>query len=170
MIRQPKLVPSLSHSDERGLFKKICNDIGEEHLYFNSVHLQVFYSLSHKNVIRGFHFQKPPHDAWKIVYCSMGAVIDHCLRIDSMSLEPELYEFVLKEHQINYLVIPPNFAHAFEVISDAAIINYIVSKPSYSSSELTINPMSFPKIWKTQNPIISKKDKNSSMFDTKFWI
>src|SRR6202012_5346856 len=35
-----------------------------------------FYSLSNRDVVRGMHFQLPPHDHVKLVYCAAGAVLD----------------------------------------------------------------------------------------------
>ena len=35
-----------------------------------------FYSLSHKNVLRGMHFQMPPFDHAKLVYCITGSAMD----------------------------------------------------------------------------------------------
>ena len=34
-----------------------------------------YYSISHKDVIRGMHFQTPPHEHTKLVYVSQGAIL-----------------------------------------------------------------------------------------------
>ncbi len=55
-------------SDERGAFIKIFNkDIfAEENADF--IPAESFFTISKKGVIRGMHFQKPPHDHTKVIY------------------------------------------------------------------------------------------------------
>ena len=70
-IIQPKVF-----QDERGSFIKtfhqeIFNDYKLETKYVEQIN-----SISHQNVLRGLHFQLPPHQQTKLVYCLFGRVID----------------------------------------------------------------------------------------------
>jgi len=37
---------------------------------------EFYYSVSHRNVIRGMHFQLPPHEHSKLVYVSKGSIVN----------------------------------------------------------------------------------------------
>ena len=70
------VIQATSMSDNRGSFvktyeKDIYTSLGID---FNPV--EEFYSSSHKNVIRGIHFQIPPRAHDKLVYCIKGRVLD----------------------------------------------------------------------------------------------
>ena len=58
--------------DSRGSFTKIFNDpLFREHgIEFTS--LEQFYTRSDKGVLRGVHFQMPPHQHDKLVCCLSG--------------------------------------------------------------------------------------------------
>ena len=60
--------------DERGFFKKPFYGSNLDD-YFKNIS-EVLVSKSKKNVIRGLHFQTPPHEVSKIVHCVEGKVKD----------------------------------------------------------------------------------------------
>ena len=70
------VLKSTKSCDNRGSFVKTFNDNVFLDLGINFKVKEQFISKSKKNVIRGLHFQKPPYEHDKIVFCSRGNVID----------------------------------------------------------------------------------------------
>ena len=60
----------------RGRFVKIFHEPSYTALGLETNFAEEYYSVSHKNVIRGLHFQVPPMDHVKMVYCLEGHALD----------------------------------------------------------------------------------------------
>lgn len=67
--------------DNRGLFVKTFNDSLFKKNGVNTIFKESFYSVSYKNSLRGMHYQKSPHQISKLIYCSVGEVLDVFLDI-----------------------------------------------------------------------------------------
>lgn len=82
-------------------------------------------SCSVRGVIRGLHFQRPPHSQAKLVRCVKGEVLDVAvdLRKDSSTFG-KYVSCILSEENHRQLFIPKGFAHGFAVLSDVAIFQY----------------------------------------------
>ena len=105
-------------SDERGFFQKIYSD---KTMNFK----EQYYSVSKKNVIRGIHFQSPPHDHEKLVYCVKGKVLD--LIIDLRLKSPNFMKFktvILDDSSTQAIYIPKGFGHGFLSMTSESILNY----------------------------------------------
>ncbi len=82
-------------------------------------------SGSTRGVIRGLHFQRPPHAQAKLVRCVRGRVLDVALDIRRSSTTYGRYFAVeLSEENKRALFIPRGFAHGFAVLSDEAVFQY----------------------------------------------
>jgi len=84
---------------------------------------EVFVSRSHRNVVRGLHFQAPPADVAKLVCCLDGAVLDAVvdLRVGS----PTYGRHALRELSAaaaNAVYVPEGCAHGFLVTSPEALV------------------------------------------------
>src|SRR5215203_2613582 len=65
------------HSEDiRGLFVKTYHAEKFREAGVGEIFKESYYSRSIKNVIRGMHFQTPPHDHMKMVYVTQGEIID----------------------------------------------------------------------------------------------
>lgn len=84
-------------------------------------------SKSGYGVLRGLHFQRPPHTQAKLVRCITGSILDVVvdLRIDSPTFKKS-YALELSDSNKLQLFIPRGFAHGFVVLSDDAIFSYKV--------------------------------------------
>ena len=82
-------------------------------------------SLSAYGVVRGLHFQKPPHEQAKLVRVVRGKVLDVALDLRPESPTYGRYEAVeLSGENHRQLFIPKGFAHGFSVLSDEAVFQY----------------------------------------------
>lgn len=83
------------------------------------------HSRSAKGVLRGLHYQLPPHAQGKLVRCARGAVFDVALDIRKSS--PTFGKWVgveLSEDNHRQFWIPPGFAHGFVTLTDTADFLY----------------------------------------------
>jgi dTDP-4-dehydrorhamnose 3,5-epimerase len=154
-------------SDQRGSFVKTFN-----HSLFQTLGIQFqlkesYYSISQKEVIRGMHFQMPPHQHAKIVFCPFGAILDVALdlRKNSPTYGHSFAQILSAENNKAYY-IPEGFAHGFKSLSPGAITYYLVTSEYHQPSDTGIAYDSFGFDWDTKQPIISDRDKNFSPFAT----
>lgn len=82
-------------------------------------------SLSAYGVVRGLHFQKPPHEQAKLVRVVRGKVLDVALDLRPESPTYGQYAAVeLSGENHRQLFIPKGFAHGFSVLSEDAVFQY----------------------------------------------
>ena len=149
-----EIIENYPFFDFRGSFLKIANnELGGIQID------EVFYSVSEKNVIRGFHLQKNPNQIKKIVTCVKGEIVDVCIDIRKNSKNfGKIYEYTLNSENNKSLFIPYGFAHAFLSNSSETIVLYLQSGEHVQSSEIGFNPLSAGFDWGVKNPIISDRD------------
>ena len=63
-------------NDVRGRFIKVFHEDEYRRLGLESKFSEEYYSVSNKDVIRGMHFQIPPFEHTKLIYCVQGVVQD----------------------------------------------------------------------------------------------
>ena len=82
-------------------------------------------SKSCYGVVRGLHFQKPPHAQAKLVRVVKGKVLDVAvdLRKDSPTYGRHV-SIELSEDNHRQVFIPKGFAHGFSVLSEEAVFQY----------------------------------------------
>ena len=147
-------------SDLRGCFVKTfqAQEFESNNLKFKFD--EEFYSVSKKNVLRGFHFQTPPMDCEKIVYCTSGSVLDIILDIRQGSLTyGKVISIELSALKANSIYMSSGIAHAFFVTSDSATMVYKTTKVYSAVHDFGIlwNSVNFE--WPIKSPILSERDK-----------
>lgn len=124
-------------------------------------------SLSQKGVLRGLHFQAPPHAQGKLVRVIKGAVLDVALDIRKNSpTYGQHFSIELNEKNKTMLWIPEGFAHGFSTLEDHTIFLYKCTKYYNKESEGCIlwNDTKLNIDWKTSNPLLSDKDRLGTAF------
>ena len=119
------LVEFPNFRDHRGLFVKSFQRSAFAELGLECDFTESFYTESAENVLRGMHFQVPPADHAKLVYCMSGAIHDVALdlRIGSPTYgEHEAYDLSAEYNNAAYL--PRGMAHGFFVRSAPAVVVY----------------------------------------------
>jgi len=150
----------LPHSeDSRGNFTKVFQD---SVFLKNNLDFQLkesYYSFSHQNVIRGMHFQLPPAQHIKIVFCPKGSILDTILDLRKESTTyGKSYSTVLSSTNNKALFIPEGFAHGFKSLENDSMTYYLVSSEYQQEKDTGIKWDSFGMDWEIKNPIISERD------------
>ncbi len=133
-------------------------------------------SKSSYGVVRGLHFQKPPHTQSKLVRVVKGRVLDVAvdLRRDSKTYG-QYFSVELTEDNHFQLFIPKGFGHGFAVLSEEAVFQYKCDEFYAPESEGAI-AWDDPDIgvdWKIPEDkvILSEKDKKHPAFkDLDVWF
>ena len=96
-------------------------------------------SRSDKLVLRGLHYQLPPHAQGKLVRCVQGEIFD--VAVDIRRSSPTYGQWVgahLSGDNHSQLWVPAGFAHGFLVLSDTAEVLYKASDFWNKESERSI--------------------------------
>lgn len=131
-------------------------------------------SLSGKGILRGLHFQKPPHAQAKLVRVVQGAVLD--VAVDIRKGSPYYGKHVaqrLDTENMYQLYVPEGFAHGFVTLEDQTIFQYKCGDYYNKESEDAIlwNDPSLEIDWGIDDPTLSEKDRMSGLladFDSPF--
>ena len=160
---------------------KIFND--DRGSFFESFNMKVFQketnqkisfvqdnqSVSSKNILRGLHFQKPPHAQAKLVRVIRGSVLD--VVVDLRKKSKTYGEYILEElseYNNHQLFIPKGMAHGFLTLEDNTIFTYKCSEFYCKDAEDSIiwNDNSIGIKWPGSKPLLSKKDQNAKKFSS----
>lgn len=147
--------------DDRGKFVKLFNSVLFSELGLMTGFEEEYYSISHKGVIRGLHFQKPPHAHVKLVTCITGKILD--VVVDLRKSSPtfkEVSSTILDSDKGNLLYVPEGLAHGFYVLSSSCLFLSMNSKKFSPECDAGIRWNSIDYNWPDKNPIVSEKDFN----------
>lgn len=114
------------YGDNRGYFFESFNKRRfEEHTGISVDFVQDNESRSTYGVVRGLHFQRPPHAQAKLVRVVSGRVLD--VAVDLREGSPTYGRHVAVElsgENHRQVFIPKGFAHGFSVLSEEAVFQY----------------------------------------------
>lgn len=165
------VIDNFSSDDERGKFVKTYNTDKLRDAGFDIVIKESYYSQSTKDVIRGMHFQVPPHDHEKLIYVTQGQILDVILDIRKESKSYGKCMAVIVNEFEKSVLIPKGCAHGFLTLTETATVVYMVSSVYNPSSDSGILWNSFGFDWKVKDPILSERDRSFvqfSKFETPF--
>ncbi|MDR2946119.1 MAG: dTDP-4-dehydrorhamnose 3,5-epimerase [Candidatus Adiutrix sp.] len=124
-----KLIPTKTFSDSRGYFRESYRrDIFRDILGRDLEFVQDNESLSAAGVLRGLHFQRPPHAQAKLVRVLRGAIYD--VAVDLRPNSPTFKQwaaFELNADDGSQLFVPEGLAHGFCALTEGAVVSYKVS-------------------------------------------
>lgn len=165
MVLEKEILPGVwlmklnAISDIRGTFVKTFAAGLYSEMGLGTEIREEYYSVSRKNVIRGMHFQLPPHDHAKLVYCPVGEVEDVLLDIRKGPTYGQFATVALSSIKPALLWIPPGIAHGFKSKADDTFMVYKTSTEYNPSSDRGIRWDSFGYDWGNENHIISDRDR-----------
>ncbi len=164
--------------DARGFFFESFNvNEFKKATSLNLTFVQDNHSKSAKGVLRGLHYQLPPHAQGKLVRVIQGEVLD--IVVDIRESSPTCGQYVaeiLSSDNKKQLYIPEGFAHGFLTLSDASEFLYKTTDFYHPKSERCIlwNDATLSIKWpENLNIQVSPKDllgqsfKSSELFTCK---
>ena len=147
-------------TDARGDFVKTFHqDWFQEH-GLRTDWVEQYYTKSRKGVLRGLHFQLPPHDHAKLVYCTAGEVMD--VALDLRKGSPSFGRHVcltLRAASGNLMYLASGLAHGFYTLSDSATMVYNVTSVYSPACDSGIRWDSAGIAWPDQAPTLSERDQ-----------
>lgn len=153
-------------NDSRGYFFESFNRKAFEDAVGLVDFVQDNESCSSRGVMRGLHFQRPPHAQAKLVRCVRGSVLD--VAVDIRKGSPTYGKYVsclLTEDNHRQFFIPRGFAHGFVALTDN--VEFVYKCDNYYSKECDRSvKFDDPQInveWGVTEPIISEKDANAPL-------
>ena len=135
LLGGPLLLTPRAFGDERGFFYESWNgprfaqallDAGADVAAVAQLaFVQDNHSRSSRGVLRGLHYQLPPHPQGKLVRCIVGEIFD--VAVDLRRSSPSFGQWVgasLSADNRQQLWVPPGFAHGFLTLSAQAEVLY----------------------------------------------
>jgi dTDP-4-dehydrorhamnose 3,5-epimerase len=163
-IRDIVLFEPAVFPDERGeFFESYSRRAFEEAIGRTLDFVQENHSVSIKGVLRGLHYQLPPHAQGKLVRVVAGAVRD--VAVDIRRDSPTFGKWVgtrLSASDRRQLWIPEGFAHGFIALEDKTEVVYKTTRYYSPDSERCIiwNDAAVGIDWETVGePRLSQKDR-----------
>lgn len=160
-IPEVVLVEPTIFSDPRGAFVELfkASEFQANGVFMSFV--QVNYSRSQKNVLRGLHYQLNPKAQAKLISVVSGEIFD--VAVDIRRGSPTYGQWAtdyLSGANKRMLFIPEGFAHGFCVLSDEAQIIYYCSNEYAKDLERTLlwNDPAIAIPWPVKAPLLSVKD------------
>jgi dTDP-4-dehydrorhamnose 3,5-epimerase len=151
--------------DARGLFLKTYHEAAFRELGLCTDWKEEFVTTSARGVLRGMHFQIPPHHHHKLVFCLAGRVLDVVLDLRAGSptfgqstgveLSPEL---------ANGMYVPAGFAHGFLALEEGSTMLYKVSSLHAPDHDRGLRWNSFGFPWPVPSPLLSARDAGFGSF------
>ena len=124
-----KIAPFFADDNRGGFLKDYSKEIFEQNGIKHDLK-EVFYTISHKGVIRAMHFQRVKQQA-KLVRCISGKVYD--VIIDLRKDSPTFMKwqgFYLSGENMVELLVPEGFGHGYLVI-EPSIVSYKCAEKFY---------------------------------------
>lgn len=130
-LQGPLLLRPRVYGDARGFFLESWNQLrwsallAEHGAAMAPGFVQDNHSRSEQGVLRGLHYQVPPHSQSKLVRCVVGEIFD--VAVDLRRQSPAFRSWVgvhLSAENLHQLWLPEGFAHGFLTLSERADVLY----------------------------------------------
>lgn len=153
-----EIIPKI-RKDSRGVFIKIFHDGEFSRLGLDTDFKEAYYSVSKKGVLRGLHFQTPPADICKLVYCVEGEILDAVLDLRKKSPTfGKSFTVSLNARTANMLFIPKGCAHGFYTVSRRVVMLYHTSGVYSPANDAGLLWNSAGIKWPCRRPVLSPRD------------
>lgn len=148
--------------DDRGCFMRAYDEaIFREHGLTTAWVQENQSSSIRRGVVRGLHFQKPPHAETKLVRAVVGAALDVFVDLRKGSPTYGRWDSVeLTASNMNCVYVPKGFAHGYCTLTDESVVLYKVDSRYTPEAEGGIrwNDPDLAITWPVENPLLSPKD------------
>jgi len=158
--------------DERGFLDRLFCQESVESLLAGKMIRQINHTLTHQmGLVRGMHFQHPPHAEIKIISCLKGKVWD--VAVDLRKGSPTFlqhHSVTLSEDVPQSYLIPEGFAHGFQALTPDCELIYFHTADYYAAAEAGLNALD-PRLvisWPVAISGRSKRDVERPMLTDSF--
>ena len=124
-VQGPLLLTPQVFGDPRGFFFESWNQQAFNAAAGDTAFVQDNHSRSSRGVLRGLHYQLPPHPQGKLVRCVAGEIFD--VAVDLRRSSPTYGQWVgtmLSGENHQQLWLPAGFSHGFLTLSEQAEVLY----------------------------------------------
>jgi dTDP-4-dehydrorhamnose 3,5-epimerase len=150
------------HRDPRGFFVESYSVASFAMGGIGTTFVQDNHSLSvAKGVLRGMHFQLPPHAQSKLLRATRGAIYD--VVVDLRTASPTFGQwrgFELSADNFRMLFVPAGFAHGFCTLAENTEVQYKVDRLYAPACDAGIrwNDPDIAIDWPVVDPVLSARD------------
>lgn len=158
--------------DQRGLFARTYCQREFRQIGHWKPFVQFNHSLTReRGVIRGLHYQRPPHAEIKLIRCVRGRVFD--VMIDLRRGSPTFLQYIgveLSDQNRRMIYIPEGFAHGFQTLEDNTelIYHHTAFYTPEAEGGLRYDDPLLNVQWPLAPTYLSEKDQNHLFVDDNF--
>ena len=152
-----EIIPKI-FSDERGVFVKTFHSREFQDIGIDFFPSEEFFSVSSQGALRGMHFQHPPADHAKLVYCLAGEVLDVVVDLRKGPGYANVISRKLDAVRRNMLFIPRGCAHGFLATSGPATICYVTDREHCPELDGGVHWNSIGFEWPATPSLVSARD------------
>ena len=177
VMEGPLLITPSVFSDERGFFLESWNQTAFGNALQNygqplPVFVQDNHSRSCQGVLRGLHYQMPPHPQGKLVRCVVGEIFD--VAVDLRHRSATFGQWVgarLSAANHQQLWVPEGFAHGFLTLSAQAEVLYKATDLWHPECEAAVRwddpklAIAWPELASDLPPVLSPKDAAAPLLE-----
>lgn len=116
----------------------------------------------HAAVVRGLHYQQPPHSEMKLVSCLRGEVWD--VAVDLRFGSPSFLQWhaeVLSARNARALLVPEGFAHGYQALTDDVELLYCHSAPYVAQAQAGLHPLDARLAIRWPRPVQGLSDRDA---------
>jgi dTDP-4-dehydrorhamnose 3,5-epimerase len=151
--------PLVRREDARGWFTKVFQHSVLSEDGADPRIAEAYLSQSTRGVVRGLHFQVPPHHHAKTVTVVEGAVFDVIVDLRAGSpTEGAVACYRLDAERPARLHLPAGTAHGFQAVSDRATMLYLVSTEHAPDHDTGVRFDSAGISWPIEPVVVSERD------------
>ncbi|MEO6468983.1 MAG: dTDP-4-dehydrorhamnose 3,5-epimerase family protein [Acidimicrobiia bacterium] len=152
------VLPLFHHADDRGEFVKVFQ--ASAAVAFESTAIaELFWSRSGRGVVRGLHFQVPPHAHHKLVTIITGSALDVVVdvRVGSRTYGTTV-TIPLDAGTPTAVTVPMGCAHGFQATAEDTVIVYATSTEHAPNADRGIRWDSIGVDWPIAEIVVSDRD------------
>ena len=149
--------------DNRGQFSKLLESKKNQKI------LDLYYSVSKKNALRGIHFYEREKKLKKYIYCLNGSFLSIFIDLRKRSLTyGKVEKFLFKGKDTFYVELNSLIGHGMLSLTNNTILVSALNKVYNENNERGFLWNSINFKWPTKAPLLSNKDKKLKKFSEKF--
>ncbi|MCH5249315.1 MAG: dTDP-4-dehydrorhamnose 3,5-epimerase family protein [Lachnospiraceae bacterium] len=155
------------YADERGSnMKTFHKDTFEQYGLRTDFGETMITTNLHKNVIRGFHFQRPPYTQTKLYYCLSGKWMNYSIDLRKGSPSyGKVIQFEMNTEERKLLYIPDGIANAHLILEENTRVLYQLTSKYMPEYDAGVRWDSVGADFGSVDPIITEKDAKLPKFN-----